>query len=85
MIGKTVQMKPVIAKWHLDHPEIYGYTAGVDDSYETETLIHLMCAFEIPVTGKVIRKGHDCWYVKWKIAGLSTSYHIDRRHFTVIP
>jgi hypothetical protein len=82
--GRTVRMKPHNAKWHLDHPEMYESFRGLDPEYETDTLIHLMCIFGVPVLGTVIREGHDCYLVRFKVERLTTEYHIDRADFSLI-
>lgn len=86
MIGKKVQMKVSNAKWYLDHPDVYelcGKLACVKE-FDTETQIHLMCAIGVPVIGKIIGKGNDCWNVQWSVAALRATYYIDRKYFTVI-
>jgi len=86
LIGKKVQLKKRYAKWHLEHPEIYSLPlGGVDNSYEPETLMHLMCLFDVPVTGVVTGRGHlDCYGVAWKVAGIKSHYYIDPKDFTVL-
>jgi hypothetical protein len=85
MIGERVVLKERVAKWMLDHPDIYEYPNGtMDDSYETETLMHLMCCIGVPMTGAVVTQGaDDCWGVQWKIGKLTAFYYVQRRNFEV--
>lgn len=84
MINQKVQLKPSYAKWHLDHPEIYEVNGHMDDKYENDTLIHLICCLGEPVYGTIIRKGNDnCWLVKWKVGNLSTQYYVERHHIDI--
>lgn len=86
MIGKRVLMKRKNAKWYLEHPEVYHvHVAGnMDEDYEPETLLHLVCALGEPVYGIVIDEGNDCWMVSWRVGSLSATYLIDRTSFTVV-
>jgi hypothetical protein len=84
MINQKVQLKQSCAKWHLEHPEIYGFKGALLDPYETDTLLHLVCCLGEPVYGKVIAKGNSgCWLVKWEIGDLSAQYYVARHHFNV--
>jgi hypothetical protein len=76
-IGDRVQLKISYAKWHLDHPEIYGENSE-SSSFEEETQLHLVCCLGEPVYGKIIRYGNmDCFHVKWRVGNLSATYYVD--------
>jgi hypothetical protein len=83
-LGTKVLMKKSNAKWYLDHPEVYTAPSGrVDKFYDAETLTHLMCAFDVPVTGVVTSYGSSgCYFVFWKVAGIKTGYYVERKHVT---
>lgn len=81
-IGDRVLLKKSYAKWHLDNPEIYFCGSHVDLDYEDDTLIHLMCCFDVPVIGTVKSYGVECWGVEFKVAGLKTFYYVDKKHIT---
>ncbi len=85
--GDLVQMNLSNARWHLKHPEIYTFNGSSwDSNYDEETLIHLMCIFDIPVIGKVIRPGSmkRTWYVHFKVANLNARYVVERRSITLL-
>lgn len=84
MINQKVKLKSSYAKWHLDHPEIYEINGKMDELYETDILIHLVCCLGEPVYGRIIKASrtmNKCWLVKWKIGNLSTQYYVERHHF----
>lgn len=84
MINQKVKLKPSLAKWHLDHPEVYEFNGQFTGNYETDTLIHLICCLGEPIYGKIIREGNSgCWLVKWKIDDLSAQYYVSRHHFDI--
>ncbi len=87
MINTKVKLKPTLAKWHLNHPDIFVCDPlhPIPKKYEPELLIHLACCLGEPVYGTVIGNGSskNCWLVKWKIGDLSTQYYVDRHHFDV--
>lgn len=85
LTNRKVLMKKNIAEWYLETPEVYntGY-GGVDPWYETETYIHLSCCFGIPVYGKVVGRGNDCWLVRFKLGRKTCRYFIERKHFTLV-
>lgn len=79
-IGDKVVLKKRIAKWHLDTPEVYAAPNGtVDEDYEPETLLNLMCCMGVPVYGKIIRPGTECWYVSFKCANIKAAFYIDSK------
>jgi hypothetical protein len=84
-IGSKVLMKVSDAKWHLDHPEIYQKpSGGMDVFYETEVLIHLMCAIGVPVLGTVIKKStteKETYLIRFEVANLSTTYYLNKKNF----
>lgn len=81
-IGKKVLMTKSNAKWYLDNPDVYY---SFDEEYETETLLHLMCLFGVPVIGTIIGKGNDCWRVEFNVGNLTTSYYAEnKKHFTYL-
>lgn len=83
--GKKVLMKKRIAKWHLETPEVYGALGGkVDDNYESDTLLHLVCCLGEPVYGRVMHEGTDCYMVAFKVGNIKAAYYINRKDFTVV-
>lgn len=82
-----VKMKKSIAKWHVDHPEIYFRLDGtlpIDSNYDTEMQVFLMCLMGVPVLGKVGRPGYKCYYVDWKVAGLKLGAYFERKDFEIL-
>ncbi len=79
--GLLVKLNKRIAKWHLEHPDIYyrgGELRSEDvELYERETLMHLMSCMGVPMIGRIVRPGNDCWLVKFRIGNLTTSYFVD--------
>jgi len=78
-------MKKSIAKWYVDHPEIYFRPDGTTDiNYDDEMQIFLMCLMGVPVLGKVGRPGYKCYRVDWKVAGLKSGAYYERKDFETL-
>lgn len=85
-INTIVRLKPSYAKWHLDHPEIYGRSPiEMDDSYESDTLLHLTCCLGEPIYGIVTKKGNSgCWKINFYIDQYSANYYVEKHHVDII-
>ncbi len=87
-IGKQVTLRPSYARWHLDHPELYEGGSGVDECYEEETLIHLICCLGEPVYGTILaeRDFEYTWIyeVRFKISNLTMTYWVSARHIRYV-
>lgn len=75
-IGDKVQLKENYAKWYLNHPEVYESAKGLDKEYWTETLLHLMCCFKIPIEGRVIDRSDEYFHVEFRHAKLRMDYWV---------
>lgn len=88
LIGKRFKLSERLAKWHLDHPQIYFRHYNDDEfrEYERETLMHLMVCFGVPMVGKVVCRGSmdDTWGVEFKIGKLKTMYFVETKDLEVI-
>lgn len=83
--GKTVRMKPSIAKWYLNHLGIYTNGLKWDKEFKSETIIHALCAAGYSIEGKVLRAGNTgCYLVKWNFGPFTAKYYIDRKDFEVL-
>ncbi len=80
-VGTKVLLKKRLAKWYLDHPEIYTNGLTWDKDYEEETLLHLICCMGVPLTGIIICPASmkNTWMVNFKCSGLTMSYVVENK------
>lgn len=84
LIGTKVKMKQKIAKWYLDHPDVYVGGGGViDKDFDTEVQMHLSCCIGEPCIGVISGYGDNCYKVKWECGPFKAWYYTDRKHFTI--
>lgn len=84
-LGYPVTLNPSYAKWHLDNPEVYGYTLGKFNEYEDEHQLHLMSVMGVDIPGVIRGLGHDCYLVEFRCAGLSMKYYCEAKHLIFTP
>jgi len=88
MIGKTVQLKTCVAKWHLDNMDVYTscLSNNTPEEYDEEIQMHLLCCMGVPMTGKVTRAGADknVYGVKFRIGKLETFYYVEKKDIEVV-
>lgn len=71
-IGSKVVMRKSLAKWYLDHPDIFVPPSGIMTAADLreEAKVYFLCfcaALDEPVIGIVVRPGSgDCWGVEFK-------------------
>ena len=82
-IGTKVWMGERNAEWCLNHPEIYTNVNGViDECYDSETQLHLMCCLGQKVPGKIVGHGAEGFYhVEYSLDGLKADYYLSERDF----
>ncbi len=92
-INTKVRLKESCARWHLDHLDLYfvagDFTRKPDYSYETETILHLICCLGEPVYGKIIEINHFIhgpyyYLVQLKIGKYKAKYWVEKKHVEVL-
>lgn len=85
MIGKIVMMRKSIAKWNVDHPEMYLNPAEgtYTKDYYNDMEVYLNCLMDVPVVGVVLRPGSmdKVWQVRFRVSGtnlIETSFYEEK-------
>lgn len=76
--GMRTEMNKNSAKWHLDHPYIYGTSSKQYYKHDNEHLLHILCCMGEVIYGTIQHKGSsDCWKVKFEHDDITVSYYVD--------